>query len=335
MSAAACVARQPATHCNCPQSVDPKSPLPICIPTAPCRDPSAPLAPATSERGGSAVGDVAYVVALDFNVTRVRYWYRHDPFESYAASMHLVMRLVLSLQRVKATIPVVLLASGQRHRGYEDRLRQYKVTILDGTYDLKLPPWANPFHMASFSKLLVLSLIQYSKIIVLDQDLVVLRNIDHLAHVPAPAFVYRYKIPPCSRLEMNSGLMVLTPNATMLTQLRQMMGSRTAITPIKSDTGDQNVWRFFFPRVHGLPIGYNAFRSAALATPAGWETAHVLHDVWKFQGAGGAGPGWWRKDAGEDVYDTVTSLSREAAAALHGLPTTRVQSVRHNGMPFR
>jgi hypothetical protein len=249
--------------------------------------------------------------------------------------MRLVMRLVLSLQRVKATIPVVLLASGQRHRGYEDRLRQYNVTILDGTYDLKLPPWANPFHTASFSKLLVLSLTQYSKIIVLDQDLVVLRNIDHLAHVPAPAFVYRYKVPPCSRLEMNSGLMVLAPNATMLAQLRRMMGSRTAITPIKSDTGDQNVWRFFFPRVHGLPIGYNAFRSAALAAPAGWDTAHVLHDVWKFQGSGGAGPAWWRRDAGEAVYDTVTSLSREAAAALHGLPTTRVTGVKHKGMPFR
>eukprot|EP00967_Tisochrysis_lutea_P094819 scaffold137958_cov34-Tisochrysis_lutea.AAC.2 len=325
----ACAPKQLSTHCNCPQTVDPKSPLPICIPTTPCRDPSAAFSREQLQ------GDVAFVVALDFNQTRVRYWYRDDPFESYAASMRLIMRLVLSLRRVKSTLPVVLLASGQRHEGYETRLKEYNVSILDGSYSLRLPSWVNPFHIASFSKLLVLSLTQYAKVIVLDQDLVVLRNIDHLVYVPSPAFVYRYKIPPCTRLEINSGLMVLTPSAPALARLRHMMLSHNHITPMKGDMSDQNVWRFFFSHVHGLPIGYNAFRSAALTAPAGWDTAYVLHDIWKFQGLGGAGPTWWRKEAGESVHFLLTSLSKEAQEALHGLPTVSKTGARHNGLPFR
>ena len=79
--------------------------------------------------------DAAFAIILDHNKTRVRYWYRFDPFESYAANMHLTMRLVLSLKEAGTTLPILLLPSGGRHEGYEAALTREGVTVVPDALD--------------------------------------------------------------------------------------------------------------------------------------------------------------------------------------------------------
>ena len=37
--------------------------------------------------------------------------------------------------------------------------------VVGSDYDLTLPPWANPFHKGSFSKLRILNLTRYDKVL--------------------------------------------------------------------------------------------------------------------------------------------------------------------------
>ena len=76
-------------------------------------------------------------------------------------------------------------------------------------------------------------------------DTVVLSNLDHLVSVPTPAFAYRYKCYPT--LELNSGVMVLSPSegahARMLAYVRRTFARGNESRFIASDASDQSVWR--------------------------------------------------------------------------------------------
>ena len=127
-----------ASQCICPRAADAdKARLPTCYPTTACNFNSSTTVPFAAARSARKS---AFVIALDYNASRVRYWYRHDPFESYAASMRLIMRLVLSLQAVETRLPILLLASGTRHTGYEERLTSKGVRIVSQEYGLKASP---------------------------------------------------------------------------------------------------------------------------------------------------------------------------------------------------
>lgn len=231
-------------------------------------------------------------------------------------------------------------------------------------------------HRGSFAKLRALSLTRYKKVIVLDlvrrapcrsctidvspwcdpsQDLVVLRNIDHLSGAPTPALVYRYTCAPV--IEINSGLMVLEPSKASHAKLqvrslpllccRRRYGSgcrprhvgasaqaliRSPGEYVKKDASDQTVWRNFFTEAHCLPAAYNAMKSTSLST-AQWERAFVVHDIWKHQGSK-----WWESNAGPKVSRYVRRMNAAATHALRGLPaemlhSTRNRTVRHHGMP--
>ena len=146
-------------------------------------------------------GAVTFVVAYSHDPKLVRYWYAGDPFRSYLNSLRLISRLVLSLRAVRTLLPIHLLLSGERHAGFEAALtRQLGVNILstDSTrHRIKVPKWASAFHKSSFIKLAALSLVRFQRVVLLDDDTVVLRNVDHLALVPPPAFAFRFK---CVRL---------------------------------------------------------------------------------------------------------------------------------------
>ena len=137
-----------------------------------------------------------------------------------------------------------------------------------------------------------------------------LHNIDHLATLPAPAFVAGYKCFP--RFELRAAVAVVQPAAVDWERALRLM--REASTAIYDDLGegsgarepeccdwgafrrwhatgppaahwlspsspaaDHAVWRHLYPRVHELPIGYAALRSSDLLA-AEWPKVHVLHD---------------------------------------------------------
>ena len=142
-------------------------------------------------------GTVTFVVAYSHDPKLVRYWYASDPFRSYLNSMRLICRLVLSLRAVRTALPIHLLLSGERHAGFEAALvRRLGVAIISANsarHRIKVPKWASAFHKSSFVKLAALSLVNFERVVVLDDDTVALRNVDHLARVPAPAFAFRFK----------------------------------------------------------------------------------------------------------------------------------------------
>ena len=317
-----CNPPQFAHTCHCPNTTETeRMTLPRCVKTHLCGK--------QHRKNHSHDNDAraAYVIVLDYNETRVRYYYRFDPFESYATSMRLIMRLVLSLRDVRTSLPIHLLASGTRYKAYEQRLREYGVHIQASEYNISIPKRIiNPWHIGSFAKLHVLSMVQFSKIILLDQDLVVLRPIDHLSTIPTPAAVFKYKCFP--NLELNSGLMVLRPNVSEWVRLQRMLRNNSAISVIRNDRSDQLVWRHFFRRVHILPVGYNEFRSGNLTEPVGWDHSHVVHDIWKYNHLK-------LSSGGGSVERRLLALNHRAAAALHDLPTVTNDHPRHHGLPFR
>lgn len=276
-----------------------------------------PPRPDAHSSSAAEVGSATFLIAYAHNATRVRYWYSADPFRSYLNSMRLITRCVLSLRAVGARLPVHLLLAGERYAGFERALTaKLGVRILDADdgarHRIVVPRWASHFHKASFIKLAVLSLTQFDRVVLLDSDSVVLRNVDHLAAVPPPAFAFRFK---CFRVadrnfppiwEMNSGVMVLRPSEGEHARMQRLMNeprgpgisvwwdagnvtvryehfNKTANRQsifVPSDPGDQSIWRSFYASVTELPIGYNAMkRSTFNNAAAAWEEVSILHDV--------------------------------------------------------
>lgn len=115
----------------------------------------------------------------------------------------------------------------------------------------------------TFYKLYAWSQVQYNKLILLDSDMMILQNIDHLFGQKDGSAVISdcYNEPDCR--ELNSGLMVIQPSTDIFRQMIQIL-SEDAIR--KENMGDQDIIRFFYKDwaskkdLH-LPIYYNCYYS--------------------------------------------------------------------------
>ena len=94
-----------------------------CDPTAECAPAVRPLEhvaaqalppPPPPSSPDTATSSASIVLVYGFYRDRVRTWYTADPMRSYLNAMRLMFRLVLSLQRVRTTLPIHLLPSGDR-----------------------------------------------------------------------------------------------------------------------------------------------------------------------------------------------------------------------------
>ena len=130
----------------------------------------------------------------------------------YGKAVREIIRVLLSLREVNTTLPVHVLASSERYPAVEALLTSlFNVSFLSGTAPpVVVPLWASKWARGSFAKLRALTLTQFDRLIVLDYDAVVLRNVDHLASLEAPAFVYGWKCYP--RRELRASTMVLQPS---------------------------------------------------------------------------------------------------------------------------
>ena len=103
--------------------------------------------------------------------------------------------------------------NGQRYTKYESTFRELGVQVSGAQY-IGRPRWGHPWHGGSFAKLFALALANFSKVLVLDSDCVVLRNIDHMAVFPAPSFRFQtVRVGNECQWELQSGVMVLEPDA--------------------------------------------------------------------------------------------------------------------------
>ena len=118
--------------------------------------------------------------------------------------------------------------------------------------------WAN-----TLFKLRVASCIRYRKIVLLDSDLYVCKNIDHLFERPHFSAVCAGKSCNPDWVDLNSGLMVIVPSERFFKQLVESIApAMVRVHKLGRNFGDQDVFHEAFPewRNHGelhLPEIYN------------------------------------------------------------------------------
>ena len=283
-----CDPPQDPSDCNC-SSANPPTPadseMPACLATSLChlREPS--------QAGAASPVRATFLLVLDANASNQRFYFgKRDVFKAYSAQIALVARLLVSLRAVRTALPVRILASGVRFPAVERTLTELGATVLPDGAALgaaRVPDWASPWARGSFAKLAALSVRGFDKVILLDNDFVALRNLDHLAHVPAPAAVFGWKCFP--RRELRSALLVLEPSEAARRRADALLES--GATPVYDDNGEGSVWRKLWPAWHELPAGYAALRSADFDA-AGWARVSALHDPNLLRKAGRAG---WRE----------------------------------------
>jgi alpha-N-acetylglucosamine transferase len=106
----------------------------------------------------------------------------------------------------------------------------------------------------SLTKLHLFRLTQYSKVIFLDADTLVLRPLSHLFDLPVDFAAAPDQGWPDA---FNSGVMVATPSIETFDALTAMMKQRGSW-----DGGDQGLLNDFFPNWHRLSFTYNVTPSA-------------------------------------------------------------------------
>ena len=283
-----CDPPQLAESCNCSTAAtlpynpglvdtDDTAAMPGCIPSPLCEQHSLSPAAAPSRL---PVERVAIVLFIDMERTNLRF-----PVgtcvpclrRGYGKAVRELIRILISLRAVNTSLPVHILATGERYAAVEARVAQmFGVRYMgtEGVPPVTVPTWASKWARGSFAKLRALALTQYDRIVLLDNDNVVLRNVDHLAHAPAPAFVFGWKCYP--RRELRASTIVLQPSDTAWRRAIRLLSE--ASTAVYDDLGEQSVWRRLYARVHELPAGYAAMRTADLPATE-WPKVHIVHDA--------------------------------------------------------
>ena len=294
-SACACICSSPE-----PVQIAAEVSLPACRLGLACRQCPAARAVITPP------SSVAIVIAYGFHRETVRVYHQSKPLAQYLGDMTMILRLVLSLRRVNTRIPINVYLSGERRAAYEEVLRGAGVDIASAT-SISPPPWALPFHANSFAKLLALALVQFTAVLSLDIDCVVLRNIDHMLRFPTPSFAYQTdeRHGKCV-WEMQSGVMLLRPDAG---EFRRAMNMTASGSKPPGDGGDQSVWRAVYPSVHELPAAYNAFKYQ-LRGEEEWSSVFVLHDGWTMRWTE-----WWPREY-PAVASVLQNLTVEASMLM-------------------
>ena len=122
--------------------------------------------------------------------------------------------------------------------------------------------WSN-----TFDKLNLFDLTEYEKIVYLDLDLLILKNIDHLFLEQAISMPLDL---PFNLKKYNSGIMVIEPNHNDYVKLMKVLKK---FESKKLKISDQNIINEYFKKINPLPYGYNMVRSIL------YEQSYILNDI--------------------------------------------------------
>ena len=247
--------------------------MPACLPSPLCGAANSP--PASKKSGGAAI-----MLFIDMQRQNLRF-----PVGScvpclrrgYGKAVRELMRVLLSLRAVNTTLPVYILASGERYPAVEQKLVSLFPSVrflADVAPPVVVPSWASKWARGSFAKLRALALTRFDRLVVLDNDDIVLRNIDHLVSHPAPAFVFGWKCYP--RRELRASTMVLRPRMADWEAASRLVANDSA--GVYDDLGEQSVWRRLYTQAYELPAGFAAMRTADLPGDE-WPKVSVVHDA--------------------------------------------------------
>lgn len=133
------------------------------------------------------------------------------------------------------------------------------------------------FHtpLDNFAKMRLWQLTEYERVVFIDADAIVLRNIDRLFAYPefsAAPNVYE-NLADFHRL--NSGVFVARPSAETFARMLAMLDTPDAFWP----RTDQTFLQAFFPDWHGLPVFFNMLQYVWFNLPDlwDWKAISVVH----------------------------------------------------------
>ena len=200
-----------------------------------------------------------------------------------------VLLLAKSLREVDARYPLLAVCSNAVSEKTKRILKRYDMeyivledAIKVDTTKYNVAPgyehWNN-----TLDKLYVFSLTDYDKVIFMDSDMMVVRNIDHLFDTPHMSAVVADVFNEPDLRQLNSGMMVFKPNMQDFEGMVNLWTSGKIKLP---NAGDQDVIRAWFkdwenhPELR-LPQGYNVFYSDCrnLVKPEQVDPVYVIHFI--------------------------------------------------------
>lgn len=141
--------------------------------------------------------------------------------------------LVLCSQNISINVLNTLKSMGIQHRVLEEQI------ITEHKNEGEFARWS-----FTFDKLQVFNLVEYEKIVFLDSDMFVVKNIDHLfdAQHMSAVVADKYDQPECE--ELNSGLMVVVPSEREYKELISVLHSK--VIKKLPMCGDQDIIRQYY-----------------------------------------------------------------------------------------
>ncbi len=146
-----------------------------------------------------------------------------------------ILVLNKSLEKVGTEIPLLLLLSSNISSRVRIILEKNNIKYKIITNDVNNPTNVNPAHRwySTYSKLLAFNQTQFDKIIFLDADMLILRNIDDLFDMPHMSAVDSGSMLPRKKelIHMNSGLIVIEPDNKLFKDMSEKIGKIEKLEP--------------------------------------------------------------------------------------------------------
>lgn len=177
-----------------------------------------------------------------------------------------VLVLYHSLMKTNPEYPFLLLVTPNISQKTLDVLSQHKISYkrLDQTIENPKKTIGNKRWNVNYSKLHIFNQTQFEKMVFLDADMLILRNIDGLFGRPHMSAVNSGGMLPsrASWIDLNSGLLVVTPSSALFNDMLSKVGNIEG----EKAGGDQAFLHSYLPKwpeqkeLH-LDHGYNIFHT--------------------------------------------------------------------------
>lgn len=133
------------------------------------------------------------------------------------------------------------------------------------------------FHtpLDNFAKLRLWELIEYDKVVFIDADAIVLKNIDRLFDYPEFSAAPNVYETLADFHRLNSGVFVARPSEEIFRKMLEMLDAPGAFWK----RTDQTFLQSFFPDWHGLPVFFNVLQYVWFNLPElwDWNSISVVH----------------------------------------------------------
>lgn len=228
------------------------------------------------------------VLSLIFRPHLVRKKYLTHPHDAYLRETKRAAFFLQSARDVHTTLPITLMVGGVRNAAAESQMTELGASLWP-TQPVDPPAWASAMHKQAFNKLRALELTHYSRVIFVDNDVMLRANVDHLAFHPAPAAVW-FPVNGSSggMTTFNSGVMILAPDLRILRSLQVAIAApRPPLSESDGDDGSDQELLFHATSRNWtwsvLPVAYNTHRAMCLSN-ASWADVRILHAIHGYDG---------------------------------------------------